>query len=114
MQRHPALPASSAIYGIGTPLQRLGIAGRTAQTLGIEYADSFKKGFDDLGGTWRALAAARSPAEIQALQTAFLNRAGERAAARFAAVGDVMLSLTDPLLRPKAAASGPTRPGPAH
>jgi hypothetical protein len=110
MQSPPALPLSPAPLGFGTPLRRFGIASRAAQTLGIEWADSARKGLDDLAATWRALAAARSPGEILAVQTAYLHRAGGRVAARSAAAGDVMLGLTGDLLRPK----GATRAGPAH
>ncbi|MBL7590154.1 phasin family protein, partial [Escherichia coli] len=66
MQRPPALPLGPAVLGVGTPLRRFGIASRAAQSLGIEYLDSFKKALDDLGATWEALAAARSPTEILA------------------------------------------------
>ena len=117
MQKPPALPLSPVASGFGTPLRRFGIASRAAQTLGIEYLDSVKKALDDLGATWGALAAARSPTEILAVQTAYLHRAGERAAARSAAAGDAMLGLTGALLRPKAeplAVPVPARRGPAR
>ncbi|MEE7447199.1 hypothetical protein MRF4_04905 [Methylobacterium radiotolerans] len=118
MQRPPALPLGPAVFGVGTPLRRFGIASRAAQTLGIECLDSFKKALDDLGATWAALATARGPAEILTVQTAYLHRAGARAAARSAAAGDAMLGLTGALLRPQAASgSAPaaaTCPGPAR
>lgn len=78
MQRPPALPLSPVVSGFRTPLHRFGIVSRAAQTLGITYADSFKTAFDDLGATSRALAAARGPAELVAVQAAYLNRAGAR------------------------------------
>ncbi|ONF49130.1 phasin family protein [Methylobacterium radiotolerans] len=115
MQRPPALPLGPAVLKFGTPLRRFGIASRAAQTLGIEYLDSFKTALDDLGATWGALAAARSPTEILAVQTAYLHRAGARAAARSAAAGDALLGLSGELLRPRAGSPAPAaRPGPTR
>ncbi|MGX9979113.1 phasin family protein [Methylobacterium fujisawaense] len=114
MQRPPALPLSLVVSGFRTPLHRFGIVSRAAQTLGITYADSFKTAFDDLGATSRALAAARGPAELVAVQAAYLNRAGARATARSAAAGDMILGLTGAFLRPKAALDGAPRPGSAQ
>ncbi|KQS81838.1 hypothetical protein ASG32_03580 [Methylobacterium sp. Leaf361] len=114
MQRPPALPLSPVASGFGTPLRRFGIASRATQTLGIEYLDSVKKALDDLGATWGALATARSPTEILAVQAAYLQRAGERAAARSAAAGDALLGLTGAFVRPKAVAPAAARPGPAR
>ena len=109
MQRPMAFPLYPGLPGFGTPLRRFGNATRATQTLGIEWLDAAKKAADDLGATWAALAAARSPAEVLAIQTAYLHRAGERIAARSALAGNAVLGLTGDLLpakRPSGEAAG--------
>ncbi|MCJ2090136.1 phasin family protein [Methylobacterium sp. E-005] len=103
---HPSYPYPA---GFGSPWRRLGVAGRIAQTLGIEWGDSTKQGLDDLAATARALAASRGPAEILAIQCAYLQRAGERWAARSAMTADQIAGLAADLLRPPA-----PNPTPAH
>lgn len=88
--------------GFGAPWRRLGVAGRAAQTLGIAWADTIKQGLDDLATTAKTRAASRSPAEILAVQTASLQRTGERWAARSAVTAAPMATLTADLLRPQA------------
>ena len=101
---HPFLPIPA---GFRAPWRRLGVAGRTAQTLGIEWADSTKQGLDDLAATAKALAAARNPAEILAIQSAYLQRAGARWAARSSVAADQFAALAADLLRPMPAPSPP-------
>jgi len=101
---HPSFPYPA---GFGAPWRRLGIAGRTAQSLGIAWADSTKQGLDDCATTARALAASRNPAEILAIQLAYLQRAGERWAAHSAVTADQIAALTADLLRPPAPSPAP-------
>ncbi|SDO08908.1 Phasin protein [Methylobacterium phyllostachyos] len=91
--------------GFGTSWRRLGVAGRAAQTLGIEWADSFKQGLDDLAATAQALATSRNPAAILAVQSAYLQRTAERWAARSVLTADRIATLTTELLRAPSAPS---------
>ena len=93
--------------GFGAPWRRLGVAGRTAQTLGIEWADSIKQGLDDLAATAKALAASRNPADVLTLQSAYLQRAGARLSARSAVTADQIAALAGDLLRPPAYPAAP-------
>jgi hypothetical protein len=110
MQTRDAHPPFAYPAGFGAPWRRLGVAGRAARTLGIEWADSFEQGLDDRGVTAKVLAATRNPAEILAIQSAYLQRAGERWAARSTATADQIAALAGDLLRPPPAPS----PAPAH
>ncbi|MGH1572866.1 phasin family protein [Methylobacterium sp. P31] len=110
MQRILALHLSPGSAGFGTALRRLGIASRTAQTLGIEWFDFAKRDLDDIADTARKLAEARSLAEILTVQAAYLHRAGERFTAGSAVAGDLIVALAGDLLRPSAA----TSPARAH
>ncbi|MEL6063931.1 MULTISPECIES: TIGR01841 family phasin [unclassified Methylobacterium] len=100
MPTRDALPPFPYPAGFGTPWRRLGVAGRAAQTLGIEWADSLKQGLDDIAATAGTLAASRNPAEILAIQSAYLQRAGARLSARSAVTADLITALTADLLRP--------------
>ncbi|MGT2487721.1 phasin family protein [Methylobacterium oryzae CBMB20] len=118
MQRPPAPPLGPAVFGVGTPLRRFGIASRAAQTLGIEYLGLVQEGpgrsRGDLGGAGDGPRPGRDP------DGADRASAPGRGARRglLAAAGDAMLGLTGALPRPQAA-SGPapaaaTCPGPAR
>lgn len=86
--------------GFGAPWWRLGVAGRAAQTLGIEWADSLKQSLDDVTATAGTLAACRNPAEVLAIQSAYLQRAGARLSARSTVTADLIAALAADLLRP--------------
>ncbi|MHB2207051.1 phasin family protein [Methylobacterium sp. CM6257] len=105
MQQVLALTLLPGSAGFGTALRRFGVASRTAQTVGIEWFDYAKQGLDDIADTARKLAEARSPAEILAVQAAYLQRAGERFTVGSAVVGDLIMTLAGDLLRPPAATS---------
>ncbi|MCJ2073901.1 phasin family protein [Methylobacterium sp. J-030] len=107
MQTRDAHPFPRNPIGFGAPWRRLGITGRAAQTLGIEWSDSIKRGLDDLAATAGTLAAARNPAEILAVQAAYLQRAGARLSARSAVTTDLITALAADLLR--LPAPGPPR-----
>ena len=86
---HPPFPYPAAF---GALWRRLGVAGRTAQILGIALAAAAKQGLDDLSATAEALAASRNPAEFLAVHAAYLQRAGARLTARSAVTADLMRS----------------------
>jgi phasin family protein len=60
----------------------------TAQTVGIEWMDLAKQGYDDALATTRQLMACRNPGEALALQGAFTQRAAERSLAQAKVLGD--------------------------
>ncbi|MCJ2137206.1 phasin family protein [Methylobacterium sp. J-026] len=102
---HPSFPVPP---GFGTPLRRFGAVSRTAQSVGIEWADSARQGLDDLKATLGKLATARGPAEVLSVQSAYLQRAGARLVARTTVAADLVSALTTDLLRP------PTAPRPGR
>jgi phasin family protein len=101
-----AIPAFPPAAGASLVLRRLGLATRTAQTLGIEWLDSAKQGLDDLAATAQRLATARNPAEVVAVQTAYLSRAGDRFTARATAASSLVATLAGDLLHPAASRGG--------
>ncbi|MGU3666536.1 phasin family protein [Methylobacterium sp. A49B] len=102
MSNDRAFPAFPPSAGTRLALRRLGHATRTAQTLGIEWLDSARQGLDDLAATAQRLAAARNPAEVLAVQTAYLSRAGERFTARATAANSLVATLAGDLMNPVA------------
>ena len=98
MQTRDPSPSFPVPPGFGTPLRRFGVASRTAQSVGIAWADSARQGLDDIKATLGKLATARGPAEVLSLQGAYLHRAGARLAARTTVAADLVSALTTDLL----------------
>ena len=105
MMTHDAHPLFPYPAGFGTPGRRPEIASRAAQTLGIKWRGSMKRGLE---ATARTLVATRNTAELPAIQSANLQRAGARGAARSAMTTDQIAALTAdlPRRRPALGAAG--------
>ena len=88
-----------------TPLRGTGAAIRTAQTIGLEWLDLGRQGYDDFVATLRRMAACRTPTEVLTLQGAVTHRMTERALARSVILSDQATTLYGHLLRP----AGPKR-----
>jgi hypothetical protein len=110
MQARHALHAFPALTGLGSALQQFGAFSRTGQTFGIAWLDDVKQSLDDVSATAGQIAASRTMADVLAVQSAYLLRAGSRFAARSTAAGDLFVNLTGDLLRSPAA----IRPHRAH
>ncbi|WP_267426285.1 hypothetical protein [Methylobacterium sp. GC_Met_2] len=86
----------------GAPWRRLGVTGRTGQTLEITWTISIKQGLDDRAAPARTRAATRDPAEILAAQSAYPERGGARRTARSAVTADQITTPTADPMRPPA------------
>ncbi len=70
-----------------------GEAIRTVQTVGLEWMDLAKQGYDDALATTKQLMACRNPGEAMALHGAFAQRATERSLAQAKVLGDQVSAL---------------------
>ncbi|MDR7038786.1 MULTISPECIES: phasin family protein [Methylobacterium] len=86
--------------GLDSVLAGMGAAAKTAQTIGIEWADYAKQSYEHSAATAEKLSKAGTVAKAVEIQTEYVKASFERGAAQAATLRDLYVALAKDLAKP--------------